>query len=42
MLKAEKEFEYLLQPAEERVALKIKKQLIAVKANTRQVGFHSV
>lgn len=37
LLKARKEFEYLLQPAEERVALKLKKQLMTVNANTRQV-----
>lgn len=35
--KARKSFEYLLQPAEERVALKLKKQLMSVNANTRQL-----
>lgn len=35
--KAQKQFEYLLQPAEERVAVKLKKQLSNVNANTRQV-----
>ncbi|KAG5867052.1 hypothetical protein JTB14_004846 [Gonioctena quinquepunctata] len=35
--KAEKQFEYLIQPAERRVAIKLKKQLATVNANTRQV-----
>ncbi|XP_066245842.1 cytoplasmic dynein 2 heavy chain 1 [Euwallacea similis] len=35
--KSRKEFEYLLQPAEERVALKLKKQLMTVNTNTRQL-----
>ncbi|CAG9772440.1 unnamed protein product [Ceutorhynchus assimilis] len=37
LLKARKEFEYLLQPAEEKVALKLKKQLMSINANTRQL-----
>lgn len=37
-LAAKKLFEYLLQPAEQRVALKLKKQLSGVDANVRQVG----
>ncbi|XP_030763708.1 cytoplasmic dynein 2 heavy chain 1 [Sitophilus oryzae] len=37
--KANKEFEYLLQPAEKRVALKLKKQLVAVNGNFRQLIF---
>lgn len=41
LLKARKEFEYLLQPAEERVALKLKKQLMSVNANTRQASTES-
>lgn len=36
-LAAKKLFEYLLQPAEERVASKLKKQLSGVDANVRQV-----
>jgi hypothetical protein len=36
-LKACKQFEYLLQPAEEKVAAKLKKQLSSVDANTRQL-----
>ncbi|RZC33069.1 cytoplasmic dynein 2 heavy chain 1 [Asbolus verrucosus] len=35
--KACKEFEYLLQPAEEKVAAKLKKQLSSVNVNTRQL-----
>ncbi|XP_074038391.1 dynein cytoplasmic heavy chain beethoven [Leptinotarsa decemlineata] len=35
--KAEKQFEYLIQPAERRVAIKLKKQLATVNANTRQL-----
>lgn len=34
---AKKQFEYLLQPAEQKVAQKLKKQLSGVKANTRQL-----
>lgn len=37
LLKAKKQFEYLIQPAERRVAIKLKKQLSSVNANTRQV-----
>lgn len=36
---AKKHFEYLLQPAEQRVAVKLKKQLSNVNANTRQVNY---
>lgn len=36
-LAAKKLFEYLLQPAENRVASKLKKQLSGVDANVRQV-----
>lgn len=36
-LAAKKLFEYLLQPAEEKVASKLKKQLSGVDANVRQV-----
>lgn len=39
--KAKKQFEYLLQPAEERVAVKLKKQLSNINANTRQVKIHN-
>ncbi|XP_076274081.1 dynein cytoplasmic heavy chain beethoven isoform X2 [Rhynchophorus ferrugineus] len=35
--KANKEFEYLLQPAEKRVALKLKTQLVSVNSNIRQL-----
>ncbi|GJQ81470.1 btv [Trypoxylus dichotomus] len=34
---AKKQFEYLLQPAEQRLAQKLKKQLSGIKANTRQL-----
>lgn len=36
-LAAKKLFEYLLKPAEEKVALKLKKQLSSIDANIRQV-----
>ncbi|XP_018579489.1 cytoplasmic dynein 2 heavy chain 1 [Anoplophora glabripennis] len=37
LLKAQKQFEYLIQPAERRVAIKLKKQLSSMNANTRQL-----
>nr|XP_022905741.1 cytoplasmic dynein 2 heavy chain 1 [Onthophagus taurus] len=35
--KAEKQFEYIVQPAETRVAMKLKRQLTHMNANTRQL-----
>ncbi|CAH1183888.1 unnamed protein product, partial [Phaedon cochleariae] len=37
MMKAEKRFEYYIQPAEKRVAIKLKKQFASINANTRQL-----
>ncbi|KAL1506398.1 hypothetical protein ABEB36_005769 [Hypothenemus hampei] len=42
LTKAKKEFEYLLEPAEERVALKLKKQIMSVKANIRQLIYEFI
>uniref|UniRef100_A0A6P7FU93 Cytoplasmic dynein 2 heavy chain 1 n=1 Tax=Diabrotica virgifera virgifera TaxID=50390 RepID=A0A6P7FU93_DIAVI len=37
LTKAEKQFEYLIQPTEKRIAIKLKKQLADMSGNTRQL-----
>lgn len=37
ILRAQKKFQYLLEPAEKQVALKFKKQFTAISVNTRQL-----
>ncbi|XP_056634261.1 cytoplasmic dynein 2 heavy chain 1 [Diorhabda sublineata] len=37
LAKAEKQFEYMIQPAEKRIAIKLKKQLATLNHNTRQL-----
>lgn len=40
-IKSKKQFEHSLQPAEQRVGYKLKKQLSSINANTRQVCTNS-